>query len=87
MYPPVDIICSRRKFLSSGTTHIGSVDIWQAILKKIASRTIASAKEHTENQFREKRYICLTLRLSFPFQENLITSFHLFTNVETLHQD
>ena len=47
----------------------------------------ASAKDQAENQFLEKRYICVTLLLGFPFQENLITSFHLFTNVETLHQD
>ena len=39
----------------------------------------ASAKDQAEHQFRGRRYICLTLLLSFAFQENLITSFHLST--------
>ena len=51
------------------------------------SRTMlgsTSAKDQAENQSCRKRHICLTLLLSFPFQENPTTSLHLSTKEETL---
>ena len=54
------------------------------ILQTFVEMRAASAKDQAENQFGGKKYIGLTLLLSFPFQENLITSLHLSTNEEIL---
>ena len=76
--------CVRESIYSFLHTDEQEIILVNQFIQLVFFNEVACAKDEAENQFHGKRYIYLTLLLSFPFQENLITRFHLSTKEEIL---